>query len=79
MMNSSTRKSILFDSPAAYQIRVEGCVDPAWFGRLEGMLICQTTKEPGYTITTLQGELNDLAALAGVLNSLMNCICQSFW
>jgi hypothetical protein len=64
------RNPISFDRPATYQIIVEGRIDPTWSDRLEGMTICQTTAETGSPLTTLEGELGDQAALAGVLNSL---------
>lgn len=37
---------------------------------LGGMMISQTTVEAGPPVTTMEGELRDQAALAGVLNSL---------
>ena len=71
MMNLASRNLIPFDSPADYQISVEGQIDPIWFYRLEGMLIYQTrVKGACLPVTTLQGELSDQAALAGVLNTL---------
>jgi hypothetical protein len=59
-----------FDSPAEYQISVQGRIDPTWSDRLEGMTIRQTAVDAGPPVTTLQGELKDQAALAGVLNTL---------
>ena len=69
-MNQSTRKSILFDSPATYQICVQGSIDPHWYDLLEGMAVCLTGTEADFPVTTLEGELGDLSALAGVLNTL---------
>jgi hypothetical protein len=70
MVNTMSRKPIPFDRPATYQISVQGRIDASWSERLEGMTICQTTPETGATVTSLEGELVDQAALAGVLNTL---------
>ena len=67
-MSVPTRKSIQFDQPAVYKIIVQGRIDQTWSYRLEGMTICETMEQTGST--TLQGELGDQAALAGVLNTL---------
>ena len=64
------RNRIPFDLPATYQITVEGRIDPNWSDRMEGMTICQSMSETGSPITTLEGQLGDQAALAGVLNTL---------
>jgi hypothetical protein len=65
-----TRNTLPFDSPATYQIIVEGRIDPTWSDRLEGMTLCHATAEAGSPLTTLEGELGDQAALAGVLNTI---------
>jgi hypothetical protein len=70
IMGTASRKIPLYDRPAAYQIRVQGWLDPAWSERLEGMTLYQTKSEEPGPITSLQGELFDQAALAGVLNTL---------
>jgi hypothetical protein len=59
-----------FDCPAIYQISVQGRIDPTWSDRLEGMVIHQAPTEAGVLVTTLEGELSDQAALAGVLNTI---------
>ena len=59
-----------FDCSAIYQITVQGRIDPNWSDRLEGMTICLATAETGSSLTTLEGQLSDQAALAGVLNTL---------
>jgi hypothetical protein len=69
-MSILSRNPIPFDSTATYQIIVQGRIDPTWSDRLEGMTICQDIVENSSTITTLEGELSDQAALAGVLNTL---------
>ena len=70
MMSIPSRNPIPFDRPATYQISVQGRIDLTWSDRLEGMTIRPATVEAGPLVTTLEGELSDQAALAGVLNSL---------
>lgn len=70
MMSPSDRPALAFDSPAIYQIAVQGKIEPAWSDRLEGMSVRQIALETGSTVTTLEGRLSDQAALAGVLNTL---------
>ena len=70
MVSTPPRNPTPFDCPVTYQIIVEGRIDPTWSDRLEGMLICQATLDANPQVTTLQGELNDQTALAGVLNTL---------
>jgi hypothetical protein len=70
MMSPPPRNPTPFDSPANYQIRVEGRIDPSWSERLEGMTICLTPGEKDKAVTTMVGVLSDQAALAGVLNTL---------
>ena len=70
MMSAPTKNSILFDSPANYQISVQGKIDPTWSDRLEGMKITLTIRDDSPPVTTLDGELSDQAALAGVLNTI---------
>lgn len=70
MMSPPYTQPITFDRPAAYQIRVQGRIDPKMSELLGGMIISQVKVEAGPPVTTLEGELRDQAALAGVLNSL---------
>jgi len=64
------RNPIPFDCPATYQIAVEGRIALTWSDRLEGMTIHQAAEAAESPVTTLEGELSDQAALAGVLNTL---------
>ena len=59
-----------FDQAAVYKIIVQGKIDPSMSGRLEGMAIREGTLDKNHSLTTLEGELTDQAALAGVLNTL---------
>ena len=70
MVRLPSRNPIPFDTPATYQIIVQGQISPDWSDRLEGMTICHATMEVGPPVTTLKGELSDQSALAGVLNTL---------
>ena len=71
-MNTTPHRDPLpFDSPAPYRIVVQGRLDETWSDRLEGMKICRATGTRDSPVTTsLEGELSDQAALAGVLNTL---------
>ena len=70
MMSHLPRNPLLFDRRATYQIRVQGRLDPTWSERLEGMTIRLPKGEARPPVTTMEGELSDQAALAGVLNTL---------
>jgi hypothetical protein len=70
MVVPSSRPVLPFDRPAFYQIIVQGRVDPTWQDRFEGLAILSIDRETSPPITTLQGQLTDQAALAGVLNTL---------
>jgi len=70
MVIPAARPAPPFDRPAFYQIIVEGRIDPTWQDRLEGLAIQPIDRETSPPITTLQGELIDQSALAGVLNTL---------
>jgi hypothetical protein len=70
MMSLPLRKPIPFDSPATYQIIVQGRIDPTMSDLIGGMTIQIKTEESSPLVATLKGELRDQAALAGVLNSL---------
>ena len=54
-----------------YRICVLGRVPTRWRERLEGMVISETTDELKRVATTLEGELADQGALAGVLNTVI--------
>ena len=70
MMSMLSRNPIPFDHPAIYQISVQGLIDPTLSDLLGGMAIWPVTVEADSPVTTMEGELSDQAALAGVLNSL---------
>ena len=70
MMSKLSKNPIPFDCPATYQISVQGRIDPTSSDILGGMTISPATPEEGLPVTTLEGDLRDQAALAGVLNTL---------
>jgi hypothetical protein len=70
MMNTQSANDLRFDDPAVYRIRVCGRIPARWSDRLGGMTITVDTADTGQSITTLVGELEDQASLAGVLNTL---------
>jgi hypothetical protein len=59
-----------FDGPATYRIGVKGRIPPRWRDRLEGMSVTECPRGAGLPLTTLEGELADQAALAGLLDTL---------
>ena len=65
----SAHKS-LFDNPAKYEICVRGWVNETWSDRLEGLAIRQGLDADGQAVCTLEGELQDQAALVGVIVAL---------
>ena len=73
MADKSTKygftSSLKLDSPAIYQIEVQGKLDISWSDNMAGMNIT-SYKEGDKIITTLIGRLSDQAALAGLLQSL---------
>lgn len=60
-----------FDRPATYRIDVQGHIPATWCDRLEGMAITEGSADAELPVTTLEGELADQVALAGVLNTLV--------
>ncbi len=70
MAQPKSRKSIPFDKPGKYHIRVQGFLDESWSERLGGLRITAGSLEDQGPITTLVGQVRDQAELAGVLNSL---------
>jgi hypothetical protein len=54
----------------AYQILVEGVLDPSWSERLSGLNIAVRRQPAIPVVTELTGPLEDQAALQGVLDTL---------
>jgi hypothetical protein len=70
-MELQLANQIAFDNPALYRICVRGLLEESWAERME-MSISWIRQENGPTITILEGELRDQAALAGILHTLYN-------
>jgi hypothetical protein len=63
---------LTLDTPATYRIRVQGYLDSRWSDRLGGLTITTSSQGDEPAVTTLDGEVLDQAALAGVLSALYN-------
>ena len=70
IMSIPTSKPLPYDLPATYQIIVEGRIDTTWSDLLEGMKVSQVAQDGYPHCTSLEGELTDQAALAGIMNTL---------
>jgi hypothetical protein len=73
-MTNHSRKSnyidyLKIDTPAIYQIEVQGKVDISWSDNLAGMNIT-SYKQGENVVTMLVGRLRDQAALAGLLQTI---------
>ena len=66
----STRKGLAVDTPAVYQIGVQGSLDESWSDRMNGVDIRVRNLPDEAPVTLLVGRFIDQAALAGVLNTL---------
>lgn len=60
----------VFDSPVLYRIRVWGHIDDSLAEYLGGMIITRAFTAEQEPMTILVGQLQDQAALSGVLNEL---------
>jgi hypothetical protein len=65
-----TATRLTLDTQAAYQIRIQGYLDKSWSDRMGGATIQVQSQPPEAPVTTLTGDFQDQAALAGVLNTL---------
>lgn len=69
--DTSTPESLpTMDEVAWYRIQIVGKLDPSWSDRLGGMKINVSGQVGKETITTLNGQVLDQCALAGVLTVL---------
>ena len=72
MPDTHSWKNMKFSAPAPYRIRVQGHLDDSWSDRLGGMVITRAYTDNKQPMTILIGELNDQAALSGVMNAIYN-------
>ena len=70
MPQPESRKSFTFDRSGNYRIRVQGFLDESWSERLGGLRITSSSLKDQGSVSTLVGQVQDQAELAGVLNSL---------
>ena len=62
-----SEQQLNLDSPAIYQIKVQGRLSEGWSDWLDGMTLTFENGENGPAITTLTGTVTDQVALHGVL------------
>jgi hypothetical protein len=67
-MSKAKRKSISVVQPVAYQIEVQGTLDPSWTNEFGNLRVEHRLSKDAAAITILTGEVPDQAALAGVLS-----------
>lgn len=65
-----SQQRIAFDTSATYKIRVQGFLDDRWSDRMGGVAIRVDSQSGQAPVTMLSGQLQDQAALVGVLNTL---------
>ncbi len=59
-----------FQMPAVYKIRVQGAISASDSERLGGLQLNKETARDKSIVSVLVGQINDQAALAGILNTL---------
>ena len=70
MSDSQSWKNLKFEAPASYRIRVQGHLDDSWSDRLGSMVLTRAFTAEKQPMTILIGQLNDQAALSGVMNAV---------
>ena len=68
MTDNNNSQNFNFTRPAIYKITVQGIIDKDWSERHWGLQV--NTEGGSRQITTLIGQINDQAALSGLLNNL---------
>ena len=77
---------LTLDSPAIYQIEVQGYMEEHWSDWFDGMALRPQISEDGIKVTWLTGTIIDQAALHGLLRKIydlglpllsVNCIDQN--
>ena len=69
-MTTNTSSKFSFVKPAVYKIRVHGDLNASWTERLGGLQINVQKSGDKEPVSVLIGQMNDQAALSGVLNTL---------
>jgi len=70
MSHHNNPSEFKFHSPAVYKIKVGGVLSDRWSDRLGGLQINVVHPKEEDPVTILIGQINDQAALSGVLNTL---------
>jgi len=70
MKETIKNKEFSFKKPAIYKIVVQGEIDAEWSDRLWGLQVNIAKVKNKRPITSLVGQINDQAALAGILCTL---------
>jgi hypothetical protein len=69
-MKDKVSTEFSFKKSAIYKIRVHGIINESWTERLGGMQINVERSQDKDPVSVLVGQINDQAALSGVLNTL---------
>lgn len=69
-MTKNTSSKFSFVKPAVYKIKVQGDLNTSWIERLGGLQINVEKSGDKEPVSVLIGQINDQAALSGVLNTL---------
>jgi hypothetical protein len=59
MPHSKLKKRLTLESPAIYQINVQGNLEGSWWGRLRGMRIVKCYGKDSVKVTTPVGRVRD--------------------
>lgn len=70
MAKTSSGVSASYEFVLYYRIEVIGHIPEEWRNRLGGLCVSQEQRVNGLVVTTLEGELEHQAALAGVYDTL---------
>ena len=66
----AAQRGLKLETPAMYEIRVQGALERGWFDRMAGLEIVVERSADAAPVTVLSGRFIDQAALAGALNLL---------
>ena len=69
-MNSKPLGRLTLETPADYQIKVQGWLDDSWSNHFSGLDIDILVPDDKNPITVLSGQVIDQAALVGIINNL---------
>ena len=64
------RRKLALDSPAAYQLEIQGYLEEHWADWMDGASIVPKVGQDGICVTRLTVNVSDQAALQGLLRKL---------